>query len=223
MPETGGIIGVAGGAGIPNIGGCAGGAGPTLCGEGLENRRVYSLGPASTGAGGAAGGGVDAKLGGAAGELNSLVYSPPPDGAGGGAGAGGTPGLAPEKELVAPPGNTGGGDPTGGIGEPFPGPEGVPNNRVNAPGSCCAGGGAGGGVAAGGRLRSSPPGRDSGRGDWKNRVNSPEFAGADGGSPLTGGPAGDRNSLVNAPGSEGAAAGTGSGGSALAALAGGAA
>lgn len=135
MPETGGIIGVAGGAGIPNIGDCAGGAGPIPCGEGLENRRVYSLGPASTGAGGAAGGGVGADRGGAAGKLNSFVYSPPPDGAGGGAGAGGTPGLAPENAVVAPPGSTGG-DPTGGIGEDFPGPEGVPNKRVNAPGSC---------------------------------------------------------------------------------------
>ena len=101
-------MGVAGGAGIPNIGDCAGGADPTPCGEGLANRRVYSLGPACTGAGGAAWGGVGAERGGAAGELNSFVYSPPPDGAGGGAGAGGTPGLAPEKELVAPPGSTGG-------------------------------------------------------------------------------------------------------------------
>jgi hypothetical protein len=216
-------MGVAGGAGIPNIGDCAGGAGPTPCSEGVENMRVYSLGPSCTGAGGADGGGVGAERGGPAGELNSFVYSPPPDGAGGGAGAGGTPGLAPEKAVVAPPGSTDGGDPTGGIGEAFPGPDGVPNKRVNAPGSCCAGGDACGGVATGGRLRSSPPGPDSGMGDWKNRVNSPVFAGAGGGSAFTGDPAGDRNSLVNDPGSDDSAGGPGSGGWALATFAGGAA
>jgi hypothetical protein len=213
---------VAGGAGIPNIADCAGGAGPTRCCEGPENRRVYSLGPSCTGAGGAAWVGMGAEPEGAAGELNSLVYSPPLDGAGGGAGAGGTPGRAPEKAVVAPPGRTGGGVCTAGIGEAFPGPEGVPNKRVNAPGSCCPGGDAGGGAATGGRLRSSPPGPDSGIGDWKNLVNSPEFAASAGGWVLTG-PAGDRNSLVNAPGSEDGAGALTSGGAALAALAGGAA
>jgi len=185
--------------------------------------RVYSLGPSCTVGGGAGEGAVGAERGGATGELNSFVYSPPPVGAGGGAGADGTPGLAPEKAVVAPPGSTGGGAAAGGMAEAFPGPEGVPNKRVNAPGSCCAEGGAGGGVAAGRRLRSSPPGPDSGMGDWKNRVNSPVFAGADGGSPLAGGPAGERNILVNDPGSEDGAAGPGSGGSALATFAGGAA
>jgi hypothetical protein len=154
---------VAGGAGIPNIGDCAGGAAPGPCGEGPENSRVYSLGPSC--AGGAAGGGIGAEPDGAAGELNSLVYSPPPDCAGGGAGAGGAIGLALEKALVIPPGSTDGGDATPGIGDAFGGPDGVPNKRVNAPGSCWAGGGDGGGVATGGLLRSSPPGRDSGIGD----------------------------------------------------------
>jgi hypothetical protein len=171
---------------------------------------VYSLGPSCTG--GAAGGGIGAEPDGAAGELNSLVYSPPPDCAGGGAGAGGAIGLAPEKALVIPPGSTAGGAGTPGIGEAFGGPDGVPNKRVNAPGSCCAGGG-GVGAAAGGLLRSSPPGLDSGMGDWKNRVNSPELAGAGGGgAALTGDPSGDRNILVNAPGSEGGATGAGGGG-----------
>ena len=221
-PETGGIIGVAGGAAIPNIGDGAGGAGPALCGEGPENSRVYSLGPSC--AGGAAGGGIGAEPEGAAGELNNLVYSPPPDGAGGGAGvsAGGALGLALEKALVIPPGSTAAGDGAPGIGDAFGGPEGVPNKRVNAPGSCWAGGGAGGGVAAGGLLSSSPPGLDSGIGDWKNRVNSPELSGAaGGGSELTGEPPGDRNILVNAPGSEGGATGDGGGGCGFATFAGG--
>jgi len=213
---------VAGGAGIPNIGDCAGGAGPTPCFDGLANRRVYSLGPSCTGAGGGAGGGVDGEPGCAAGELNSLVYSPPPNEAAGGVGAGGMPGLALENAVVAPPGRTGAGA-TGGIGDAFAGPEGVPNKRVKAPGSCCAGGGAGGGVATGGRLSSSPPGRDSGIGDWKNFVNSPEFAGSDGGSALTGGLGGDRNILVNAPGSEDEAAGPASDGAGGAGVWGGAA
>jgi hypothetical protein len=97
----------------------------------------------------------------------------------------------------------------------------VPNKRVNAPGSCsCAGGDAGGGLAAGGLLSSSPPGLDSGIGDWKNLVNSPPFAASAGVSELTG-PAGERNSLVNAPGSEGGASCRAIGGSVLAALVGG--
>lgn len=222
-PDKEGSIGVAGGAGIPNIGGCAGGAEPTPRCEGPENRRVYSLGPSCTGGGGAAGGEAGAEPDGVAGEANSRVYSPPPDGAGGGAGAGGAPGRAPEKVVAAPPGSTAGGGGTGGMGDAFGGPEGVPNKRVNAPASCCAGGGAGGGVAAGGRLRSSPPGLDSGIGDWKNRVNSPEFAASAGGSALSGAPPGDRNSLVNAPGSEGDATGPGRGGCGLGMFAGGAA
>ena len=218
-PASGGIIGVAGGAGIPNIGDCAGSAGPIPCCGGLANRRVYSLGPSCAGAGGAAG--VGAERDGPAGELNSFVYSPPPEDAAGGEGTGGTPGLAPEKAVVAPPGSTGGGGATGGIGEAFPGPDGVPNKRVNAPGSCCcAGGDTGGGLVAGGLLSSSPPGLDSGIGDWKNRVNSPPFAASAGGSALTG-PAGDRNSLVNAPGSEGGASWPAIGDSVLAALVGG--
>jgi hypothetical protein len=40
-------------------------------------------------------------------------------------------------------------------------------------------------------------------------VNSPELSGAGGASALTGGPPGDRNILVNAPGSEGGTTGAG--------------
>ena len=145
------------------MGGCAGGAGPTGGWEGEENILVYSLGPGCTGAGGAAAGGVGAETGGAAGELNILVYSPGPEG---GAGGGGAAGLALEKTLVPPPDSTGGGVATAcGCCGDFPGAPGAPNIRVKAPGSCCGGGGGGGGLAAGGRLRSSPPGRDSGKGD----------------------------------------------------------
>ena len=212
-------------AGIPYMGGAMGAAGVLPAApRGGKVTPGWADTPASGGIIGVAGGavGVGAERGGPTGELNSFVYSPPPEDAAGCAGAcaSGTPGLAPEKAVVAPPGSTGGGGATGGIGEAFPGPDGVPNKRVKAPGSCsCAGGDAGGGLAAAGLLSSSPPGLDSGIGDWKNLVNSPPFAASAGVSGLTG-PAGERNSLVNAPGSEDGASWRAIGGSVLAALAG---
>ncbi|PYT33211.1 MAG: hypothetical protein DMG58_08205 [Acidobacteria bacterium] len=62
----------------------------------------------------------------------------------------------------------------------------IPNKRVKAPGSSWDGGGG----AMGGRLRSSPPGRDSGSGDSKKRVNSPESDGPAEDGELTGGAVG---------------------------------
>src|SRR5579863_1776193 len=168
------MIGVAGGAGIPWSGDGAGGAGwvgtPGCCWE-PANSRVYSLGPCAVGGAAGATGGGGGPAAGADGVLNSLVYSPGPCWGGGTGGVLGANGL--EKMLSTPPIDEGGVAPES--MEPAgrtPGADGVPNRRVKAPGSC--GGGACGTGA--GRFRSSPPGRDSGSGDWKNRVNSPDAA-----------------------------------------------
>src|SRR5437867_12948624 len=98
------------------------------------------------------------------------VYSLGPCGAGGagGAAAGGVTGVA--NTLVAPLEIGACGWPPGVGAAGAPGLMGVPKSCVNSPGSF------GDGVCGtgAGRLSSSPPGRDSGSGDWKKFVNSPE-------------------------------------------------
>src|SRR6266478_1054443 len=142
------------------------------------------------GGGGGAAGGAGADAGGVPGAVNNLVYSPGPWF---GEGAGGDPGMVGVANTLDPmlaggACGAGGGDILGACGAAGvpPGLLGVPNRRVKAPGSSWDGGGG----ATGGRFRSSPPGRDSGRGDWKKRVNSPESDGPATDGEVTGGVAG---------------------------------